>query len=148
MKTILLFTTMSFFVFVATAQRLPYQSFKINTPDSLTHCDCPRDTIPQTRYSFKALGSDTLVFIGGFLLKCKKSCTDRLYIQKKTGEWHLVLSASDIFIYTHIKYAYLRVDDKKYYRLMYDSLQLIPVSEAKFTHDCKDDIKYKRPEPK
>ena len=146
MKTFLFFVTASFFAFLAHAQQLPYQTFKINTPPELVHCDCPRDTAPQTIYKFKALGSDTLVFIRGFLLRCKKSCTDRLYVQKKTGEWHLVLSANDIFIYTHIKYAYLRVDDKKYYRLMYDSLQLIPVSEAKFTHDCKDDIKYKRPE--
>ena len=144
MKTFLFFVTTSFFAFLAHAQQLPYQVFKVNTPDSLIHCDCKNDSAPQTVYSFVPLGTDSL--IGGFLLRCKKSCTDRLYVQKKTGEWHLVLSANDIFIYTHIKYAYLRVDDKKYYRLMYDSLQLIPVSEAKFTHDCKDDIKYKRPE--
>lgn len=139
---------MNLCTFVTQAQHLSSQVFKINIPPELIHCDCKSDTTPLTVYKFKALGNDTLVFIGGFLLRCKKSCMDHLYIQKKTGEWHLVLSASDIFIYTHIKYAYLRVDDKKYYRLMYDSLQLIPVSEAKFTHDCKDDIKYKRPEPK
>ncbi len=145
MKTFLFFVTASFFAFVIHAQQLPHQVFKINIPDSLFRCECKNDTVPYV-YSFKTLGSDSL--ITGFLLRCKKSCTDRLYVQKKTGAWHLVLSATKIFVSPHITFSSICVDDKKYYRFMYDSLEIIPVNQAKFTHDCKDDIKYKRPEPK